>query len=55
MKIDGGSGNVNIKGLHGAVEITGDDVHLTLADNRGPIHRLWTMPLPAGGEPGAVI
>jgi len=37
VKIDGGSGNVNIKGLHGAVEITGDDVHLVLEDNRGPI------------------
>jgi DUF4097 and DUF4098 domain-containing protein YvlB len=37
VKIDGGSGDVNIKGLHGAVEITGDDVHLALEDNRGPI------------------
>jgi hypothetical protein len=37
VKVDGGSGNVNIQGLHGAVDITGDDVSVKLADNRGPI------------------
>jgi Putative adhesin len=37
VKIDGGSGNVNVQGLHGAVDITGDDVGVKLADNRGPI------------------